>query len=132
MIGQLGTRATAIKLQPDAGNVGLQASYLVAPVPELLHGVTELGRAVLIEWAKQLQKLVCSDDPASSADRSKLRDAFGIGQTAGAVLLTSGLVGIGCPLGIASVVAAIVMKHFVGSAIDVFCQKSRAWIDGLS
>jgi hypothetical protein len=132
LIEQLGIRAAAIKSQPDLeNNIALRATYnAVAMGP--LDGVKEFGRAVLIRWAAELQKLICGDDPAASEDRKKLRDAFGIGKTTGALVLTSGLVAIGCPLAIAPVVAAIVMTRFVGSAVEVFCQKSKAWVEGLT
>lgn len=126
LIEQLGTRTTAIKSH------GLPEGTVITPAAKFFHGVTALGRAVLIEWIKQLQLLLCGDDSASTEDRRKLRDAFGIGQTSGAVLLTSGLIGIGCPPAIAPLVAAIVMTRFVGSAVDVFCKKSQTLIDGLS
>jgi hypothetical protein len=132
LIEQLGIRATAIKSQPQlATEIALRATY-DAKAMGPLDGVKEFGRAVLVRWAKELQKLICGDDASSSEDRKKLRDAFGVGKTAGAMLLTSGLVSIGCPLALAPVVAAIVMTRFVGSALDVFCQKSKAWVDELS
>jgi hypothetical protein len=129
LIEQVGFWATAIKARPHLAN-DITTSDFVALPTKLREGVKELGRAVLIEWAEQLHKLVCGEDPASAKDREKLRHAFGIEHIAGTALLTSGLVGIGCPTVLATVVAAIVMKRFVGSAVDVFCQKSRAWIDG--
>jgi hypothetical protein len=132
LIEQLGIRATAIKLRPQlASEIALRATY-DAKAMGPLDGVKELGRAILVRWAKELQKLACGDDAASVGDRKKLGDAFSIGKTTGAVLLTSGLVAIGCPLAIAPVIAAIVMTRFVGSVIDVFCQQSQAWVDGLS
>jgi hypothetical protein len=132
LIEQLGVRATAIKAQPELGNeIALRTTYNAAAMGPL-DEVKEFGRAVLVRWAVELQKLICGNDTADSKDRQKLRDAFGIGKTTGALVLTSGLVAIGCPIAIAPVVAAIVMTRFVGSAVDVFCQKSKGWVESLS
>ncbi len=132
LIEQLGIRAAAIKSKPDlAIEIALRATY-DAKAMGPLDGIKELGRAILVRWSKELQNLICEQDAASSEDRKKLRDAFGVGKTTGAIVLTSGLVAVGCPNAIAPVVAAIVMTRFVGSAVDVFCQKSKVWLDELS
>jgi hypothetical protein len=132
LVEELGIRTTAIKLRPAlASEIALQATY-DAKAMGPLDGLREFGRAVLVRWAKELQKLICGKDAASARDRRKLQDAFGVGKTAGGILLASALVGVGCPPAIAAVVAAIVVSRFVGSAVDVFCQQSKGWIKGLS
>jgi hypothetical protein len=129
---QLGIRKFATTKDPSLETkLDLRPTYhAVAMGP--LDGIKALGRAVLVRWARELQQLICGDDAGSAADRAKLRDAFGAGKVTGAVILSSGLIAIGCPAALAPVVAAIVIARFVGSAINVFCEKSKAWVDELS
>lgn len=132
LIQELGIRRAAIKADPKReSELALRATYDAAAMGPL-DGIIQLGRDVLVQWAKELQKLVCGEGAKDAADRKKLRDAFGVGKTTGALILTSGLIAIGCPVALAPVIAAIVMTRFVGSAADVFCKHSKKWVDELT
>lgn len=131
LVEQLGIRKFATTKDPSLeSQINLRPTYQ-APAMGPLDGIKALGRAVLIRWAKELQQLMCGDDEKSAGERNKLKDAFGVGKVTGALLLSSGLIAIGCPPALAPVVAAIVVSRFVGSAIDVFCEKSKAWVEDL-
>ena len=129
-IERLGMRQIAIQNAPSlAADVALSPVYDARSMGPL-DGVKELGRAILVKWAKELQELVCGDGAA--ADRAKLRDAFGIGKTGGGMLIATGLIAVGCAPAIAAVVGAIVMTRFVDTGWEVFCAKSKGWVDALN
>jgi hypothetical protein len=129
---QLGIRKFATTKDPSLEpKVDLRPTY-AAQAMGPLDGMKALGRAVLVRWAKDLQQLICGDDAKSAEERNKLKDAFGAGKVTGAVLLSTALIGIGCPPALAPVVAAIVVSRFLGSAIEVFCAKSKDWVEQLS
>ncbi|MCG6204043.1 hypothetical protein LPW26_05305 [Rhodopseudomonas sp. HC1] len=132
LIEQLGIRKFAVTKEPALeSDIALRPTF-DAQAMGPLDGVKALGRAVLVRWAKELQQLICGTDAASAADRAKLIDAFSASKVVGGVMLASGLIAIGCPAALAPIIAAIVISRFVGSAVEVFCEKSKVWVDELT
>jgi hypothetical protein len=66
--------------------------------------------------------LVCGTGSGDGGDRKKLAEAFGVGGTAVAALITAGLAStFGLAPAIAAVIAAIVVKRFLRPAYEEFC-----------
>jgi len=83
-----------------------------------LAAIKAIGRRIMNEWNQRLYKLICegSDD----ADRKKLTDAFGLGETALIGAVASVLLTIASPA-IAAAAAAIIVKHFLLPAGGIAC-----------
>jgi len=84
-----------------------------------LDALKSLGSRILKEWNKRLFKLVCAN--ADDADRKKLVDAFGMGETALVAAVASLLLTIASPA-IAAAASVIIVKQFLLPAGGVVCE----------
>jgi hypothetical protein len=88
----------------------------------------QLGARIYQRWEREAFGLVCGAG-SDGADREKLADAFGVGGTAVAAMITAGLASaFGLAPAIAAVIAAIVVKRFLQPAYEEFCV---VWADRL-
>jgi hypothetical protein len=122
---QLGMRVKTIELEPEkAGTFDLDVAYTGAamgPKDDLV----ELGQKIFKRWNTAAFNLVCSSETDDADDRKKLVDAFNIGETALATVLSGLLVSsFGLAPAIAAVIAAIAIKRFGNPVYEEFC---KAW-----
>jgi hypothetical protein len=81
-----------------------------------------LGARIYQRWESEAFGLVCGTGSGDGGDRKKLAEAFGVGGTAVAAMITAGLAStFGLAPAIAAVIAAIVVKRFLRPAYEEFC-----------
>jgi len=121
----LARREEAIEADPSlADDPTLDVDYKSSGMPA--ETLRAMGRKIMLRWNRALFDLVCksSDD----ADRKKLVDAFGLGETALIGAVASLLLTITNPA-IAAAAAAIIVKHFILPAGGVVCETWEEAID---
>ncbi len=127
---QLGIRAKALARDPSiAGSFDIEILYDQTEMGAK-EEVLKLGRRVFHRWNVEAHKLVCGTSTQDITERNKLRDAFGLSETAVAAVLSAFLVAqLGIAPVLAAVVAAILCKRFFNPAYEEFC---TAWARNLS
>jgi hypothetical protein len=124
LIELLGMRAKAINHDPSiAGDLSPDiqhdAKYL-GPLDD----IKSLGLRILARWNKELFKIVCGGSTDDSDDRSKILNALTLSEGAAIAALIPVLTGLGLAPALAAVLAAIIVKRFLGSAMETVCE---AW-----
>lgn len=117
---QLGRRAQAIE-GPSAldDQFDFDVSFDLSGASDAFR---QLGARIYQRWEREAFGLVCGSGSGDGADREKLADAFGVGGTAVAAMITAGLASaFGLAPAIAAVIAAIVVKRFLQPAYEEFC-----------
>lgn len=124
LIELLGVRAKSIESNPAiAGQFAPEAKY-DGKVMGPLDSIRALGLRILKEWNKQLFGIVCGGAADGAADRTKILNALSLGEGAAIAAIIPVLTALGLAPALAAVVAAIVVKRFLGTAIDTICE---AW-----
>jgi hypothetical protein len=126
---QLGMRSKALAQDPTlAGSFDIKVMYDGAAMGPM-EDVIAFGKRIFNIWTVQANKLVCGTEAEDSADRKKLVDALGIGETAVAVALAAIIVThLGLAPVLAAVIAAIIIKRFFNPVYKEFC---TAWTSNL-
>lgn len=101
-------------LDPEYAGAGMPAETLRA-----------IGRKIMQRWNKALFDLICKED--DDAERKKLVDAFGLGETALIGAVASALLAVTSPA-IAAAAAAIIVRQFLLPAGGVVCD---AWEEAI-
>lgn len=119
---QLGIRARAIEVSPAVAGEFDPIIVFDGVAMGSMDTVRELGRRIFQRWEKDTYSLICGTGDADEAERQEIANAFGVGGPAVAALIAAGLVStFGVAPAIGAVVAAIIVKRFLRSAIQEFC-----------
>jgi hypothetical protein len=120
---QLGIRARAIEQNPAvAGSFDPPVTFDAAAMGPI-EDIRNLGIRIFRRWEKEAYGLACGKSADEAADRKAIGEAFGIGVTAVAALITTALVNaFGLAPAIAAVIAAIIVKRFFRPAYQEFCE----------
>lgn len=128
LIAELGRRATMASVDPEHV-VPLGAEYRGAALEGVGDIFHDTGKRILKRVNQQLHGLICGDDAENEADRKKLKDVLGLDDTVIAGVLVQILVGtFGLLPAVATVVAALFLKHVLRPSLEEVCQ---VWGDGL-
>ncbi len=127
---QLGIRARAVAEDPAIGSsFRPEVTYDQAQMG-LKEDVQEFGRRLFRRWQTEAFKLVCGKDPGDEQERTKLMEAFGLGEVAIASTLAALLVTyLGILPALAGVIAAVLIKRFSRPGYEEFC---NVWDKSLS
>ena len=130
LYAELGIRAKALSADPStAGSFDPDVTYDAAEMG-VMDDVRALGKKVFKRCNRELNGLVCGDDPDDAEDRAQLTSALGLGEPAVAAALAGLLVSsLGLAPAIAGVVAVIVVRRFFNPAMEQFC---TAWTASLA
>ena len=124
LIELLGIRAKSIERDPSiAGNLSPKVSYdakFLGPLDE----IKALGLRILNRWNKELFNIVCGSSKDDEQDRTKVLNALTLSEGAAIAALIPVLTALGLAPALAGVLAAIIVKRFLGSAIETLCD---AW-----
>ena len=117
---QLGRRVQAIEGPSALGDqFDSEVSFDPSGAGEALR---QLGARIYQRWEREAFGLVCGTGSGDEGDRKELSEAFGVGGTAVAAMITAGLAStFGLAPAIAAVIAAIVVKRFLRPAYEEFC-----------
>jgi hypothetical protein len=120
---QLGIRSRAIEQNPAvAGSFDPLVTFDAAAMGPI-EDVRNLGKRIFRRWENEAFGLACGKRPDEAADRKAIGEAFGIGVTTVAALITTALVNaFGLAPAIAAVIAAIIVKRFFRPAYQEFCE----------
>ena len=128
LIAELGRRATMASADPDA-TVPIGAEFRGAALEGMGDIFGDIGRRIFSRVNRQLHALLCGDDAENAADRDKLKDALGLDDAAVAAVLVQILVGsFGLMPAVATLVAALFLKHVLKPSLDEICS---VWEDHL-
>jgi len=122
LYAELGIRARALALDPAvAGEFDPHVQYSEAEMG-VLDDVRAFGQRLFRRWNRELNGLICGADPDDAAERKKLADTIGLGETAVAAFVATLIVSsLGLAPAIAAVVAAIVVKRFLRPTLEELC-----------
>jgi hypothetical protein len=124
LIEQLGIRAKLMERDPSiAGNFSPQVTYdakFLGPLDD----VKALGLRILKRWNKELFSIACGSGKDDEADRTKILSALTLSEGAAIGAMIPILTGLGLAPALAAILAAIIVKRFLGTAIDTVCE---AW-----
>lgn len=136
LLAELDRRIALVDLDPGQGD--LPSMDLLTVTGGGLEGGLEGGlppigaaaRRLLRRWERELYELLCGKDPDDTADRTRLRDAAGLGPDALIGALAGWLVAgpLGVPALLAGVLAAILVKRFGTATLEEMC---LAWKERL-
>jgi hypothetical protein len=124
LIELLGMRAKCIERDPSiAGDLSPKISYdarFLGPLDD----IKALGLRILNRWNKELFSIICGSSNDDEEDRTKILNALTLSEGAAITALVPVFIGIGLAPTLAAVLAAIVVKRFLGTAIGTLCE---AW-----
>ena len=124
LIELLGIRAKSIERDPSiAGNFSAKVTYdakFLGPLDD----IKALGLRILNRWNKELFNIVCGSSKDDEEDRTKIISAFSLSEGAAIAALIPVLTGLGLAPALAAILAAIIVKRFLGSAAETLCE---AW-----
>ena len=124
LIELLGIRAKLIQSDNSiAGDLSPKATY-DAKFMGPLDDIKALGLRILNRWNRELFSIVCGSSNDDKEDRNKILNALTLGEGAAIAALIPVLVGLGLAPPLAAVLAAIIVKRFLGTAMDTICD---AW-----
>lgn len=125
LIEEIGRRQALLGITPDARDT--MALDLPVAGPEAVRlPFRDLGRNVVARLERELYTLVCTADGA--AEREALRASLSLPQSGLVGVLTTALIGVGCPPFLAPLVAAVIVKRGIAPAWEETC---RIWSDRL-
>jgi hypothetical protein len=126
---QLGLRLRAIALDPAvAGSFDPAVIYDGAQMGAK-EDILALGKRIFKRWSAEAHQLLCGSGDDDAADRARVRDAFGSGESTVAAIVAGLLVShLGIAPALAAVIAAIACKRFFRPAFEEFC---AAWSKAL-
>src|SRR3954453_967364 len=121
LIELLGIRAKAMQRDLSiAGELSPKVKYdatYLGPLEE----VKALGSRILRRWNKELFHIVRGTSKDDEVDRKNILNALTLGEGAAIAALIPILTALGLAPTLAAVVAAIVVKRFLGSAVETIC-----------
>jgi hypothetical protein len=79
------------------------------------------GRRIFERWAREAHALICGNDREDAEDRRKILEAFGVGETAVVVALTTALASLGLSVAVAGIISGLVVKRFFNPAVEEMC-----------
>ncbi|WP_316193856.1 hypothetical protein [Bradyrhizobium sp. SZCCHNRI1029] len=124
LIEMLGIRARQIQSNHTiAGEFSPDVTY-DAKFMGPLDDIKALGLRILNRWNRELFNIVCGASNDDKEDRTKILNALTLGEGAAIAALIPVLTGLGLAPALAAVLAAIIVKRFLGTALDTICD---AW-----
>jgi hypothetical protein len=124
----LGIRAKTIERDPSiAGDLSPKITYnakFLGPLDD----VKSLGLKILNRWNKELFNIVCGPAKGDEEDRAKIINALSLSEGAAIAAIIPILIGLGLAPTLAAVIAAIIVKRFLGSAIETLCDSWKLQI----
>jgi lysophospholipase L1-like esterase len=119
---EIGRRMTLASLAAP----GIEQSATAVPASSLEGAVDDfflLGRRIVARLHRELFGLLCGTSEADKTDRTALREAIGVGETALAAYLVGLLTGgaFALPAAVAAPVAALLMRRFFAATWEETC-----------
>ena len=94
-----------------------------------LDDIKALGLRILHRWNKELFGIVCGSSADYQADRTKILNALTLSEGAAIAALIPVLTTLGLAPTLAAVLAAIVVKRFLGTAMETLCDAWKKQIE---
>lgn len=121
LVEEIGRRQALLGISPEAGDT-IALDLPVAGPESVRLPFRELGQSVVARLEHELYALVCTSDGAT--EREALRAALNLPQAGLVGVLSTALMGLGCPPFLAPLVAAVIVKRGIAPAWEETC---RIW-----
>ncbi|WP_096786385.1 hypothetical protein [Rhodobacter sp. CZR27] len=125
LIEEIGRRQAVLEITPEARDT-LALDLPVAGTEAVRLPFRELGQTVVARLERELYTLVCTQEGAP--ERETLRASLSLPQSGLVGVLTTALIGLGCPPFLAPLVAAVIVKRGIAPVWEETC---RLWADRL-